>query len=192
MNKYTIFTTALLFLLLVHFHVTAQQQPSDETQIRETLYDYIEGRNGGDLDRLKRVFHPTATLKFIQPNTKGLGVWSLEEYLKRLEPGKKQNCTSAMSDIRIFNDAAQATVILTYPTTRSYDYMSLLKIDGKWLIVDKIFAQKPINEAEVEVGIKSLPGKAINKYGYDPKDARCEICTKQEYRDKSAHCPHNL
>lgn len=184
--------TALLFLLQEHIHVTAQQQPSDESHIREMLLDYIEGRNGGDKERLKRAFHPTAALKFVQPDTKSLGVWSLEEYLKRLEPGKKQNCTGVISDIRIFNDAAQATVVLTYPATRFYDYMSLLKIDGKWLIVDKIFSRKPLKEAEAEGRIRRLPGKTFNKYGYDPKDARCEICTKQEFRDKSAQCPHNL
>lgn len=144
MKRSIILFVAVLLLMQQHLTGFAQQQPpSDEAQIRETLTHYIEGRNGGDLERLKKAFHPTAALKFVQPETKALGEWSLDDYIKRLEPGKKQNCSGEITDIRIFNDAAQATVLLSYPAIRFHDYMSLLKINGKWLIVDKTFARKP-------------------------------------------------
>ena len=134
---------ALLLLFLLCHKVSFAQQANDEEQIRETLTHYIEGRNGGDLERLRKAFHPTAALKFVVPETNELGEWSIEEYIKRLTPGEKLNCSGQITDIRIFNDAAQATVLLTYPTIRFHDYMSLLKLDGKWLIVDKSFARKP-------------------------------------------------
>ena len=193
MNKPIILFTSLLILLLQHLTGLAQQQqPGEEALVRETLMHYIEGRNGGDSDRLQKAFHPSASLKFVQPETKGLGEWSLADYVKSLEPGKKQNCTAEITDIRVFIDAAQATVVLTYPNLRFHDYMSLLKIEGKWLIVDKAFTRKPIKESDVDGNLDDQQEKAVNRGLYIPKDARCEICTKQDYRDKSAHCPHRL
>lgn len=190
MNKLTYLTFGML-LLLQCFTVAAQELPDDEAQIRQTLTHYIQGRNGGDLDQLKSAYHPSAALKFVHPETGALAEWSLEEYLGRLTPGEKQNCSGAITDIHIFNDAAQATVMLTYHRLRFHDYISLLKIEGKWLIVDKTFSRKPIEEAAIEGGFGSPRGKVLERYGYDPSEARCEICTKQEYRDKSADCPHD-
>ena len=141
MNKHIILLGVFLFFLLQLGGFA--QQGSDEAQIRDILTHYIEGRNGGDLERLKKAFHPTAALKFVDPETKELGEWNLEEYVKRLRPGQKLNCFGQITDIRIFNDAAQATVLLTYPNLRFHDYMSLLKINGQWLIVDKTFARQP-------------------------------------------------
>lgn len=146
MNKLTYFLLALLLVLLRHQPGFAQQPTADESAIRQTLTHYIEGRNGGDLDRLRKAFHPTAALKFVQPDDGAMGEWSLEDYLKRLQPGQKLNCTGLITDIRIFNDAAQATVLLTYPNIRFHDYMSLLKVRGQWLIVDKTFARMPTKE----------------------------------------------
>jgi hypothetical protein len=36
-------------------------------------------------------------------------------------------------------DAATARVVLDYPAVRFVDYMTLLKVDGKWRIINKSF-----------------------------------------------------
>ncbi|EMR01415.1 nuclear transport factor 2 family protein [Cesiribacter andamanensis] len=191
MKNPLLFLGTLLFLMLQQLTGLAQQQASDELLIRETLTNYIEGRNGGDLERLKAAFHPSAALKFVQPNTNTLGEWSLEEYLQRLKPGQKLDCSGEITDIRLFNDAAQATVLLTYPDQHFHDYMSLLKVEGRWLIVDKTFARKPIQQGVAAQQSPVVRPRLTNTYAYPPMDAACEICTKQEYRDKSAPCPHS-
>lgn len=142
MKKQIVLLSAAIFFLLQPGAFA--QQGSDEEQVREVLTHYIEGRNGGDLERLRNAFHPTAALKFVVPETSELGEWSLEEYLNRLIPGQKLDCSGQITDVRIFNDAAQASVLLTYPDIVFQDYMSLLKVDGQWLIVDKTFARKPL------------------------------------------------
>ena len=40
-------------------------------------------------------------------------------------------------------NTASAKIILDHPATRFVDYMSLLKIDGEWKIVSKIFYAEP-------------------------------------------------
>jgi len=40
-------------------------------------------------------------------------------------------------------NAVAATIVLEYPTTIFTDYMSLLKVDGEWKIVNKTFHAEP-------------------------------------------------
>ena len=155
MNTKALIPAFLILLSLLNLDVNAQQ--SEEEQIRRVLTHYIEGRNTGDIERLKKAFHPTATLKFIDSKNMDLAEWTLQEYTQRLTPGKKLNCEGQITDIRIFNDAAQATVLLTYPTSKFHDYMSLLKVRGEWLIVDKTFARKP-TPGKVLIAVTSHSG----------------------------------
>lgn len=49
----------------------------------------------------------------------------------------------SIESIDVAGNAASAKIILDYPATRFVDYMSLLKIDGEWKIVTKIFYAEP-------------------------------------------------
>ena len=60
--------------------------------------------------------------------------------LARRDPVPESETTAL---IRIAGNAAVAKIILDYPTTRFVDYMSLLKINGEWKIVTKIFYAEP-------------------------------------------------
>jgi len=131
-----------IFALLWLFPLWSNAQQSDEEKIYKVLNDYIEGRNKGDLERLKRAFHPTAALKFVDSKSQDIGVWTIQDYVKRQTPGQKLNCVGQIVNLQIYNDAAQATVLLTYPAIKFHDYMTLLKIQNEWLIVDKVFARK--------------------------------------------------
>jgi Putative lumazine-binding len=42
----------------------------------------------------------------------------------------------------VVGDAAVAKIALKRPGARLTDYMSLLKVDGRWLIVNKIFTRE--------------------------------------------------
>ena len=43
----------------------------------------------------------------------------------------------------ITGNAAIAKVVLDYPQVKFTDYMSLLKVDGTWMIVNKTFHAEP-------------------------------------------------
>ncbi|WP_235296521.1 nuclear transport factor 2 family protein [Portibacter marinus] len=118
---------------------------NDKDAIEQTLNNYIYGRNEGDIERLRKAFHPSAELKYIDPNTTELRTWASEDYINNQEAGKSKNCTAEIKSINVFQDAAQATVVITYPNVVFYDFMSLLKVEGEWLIVDKIFARENVS-----------------------------------------------
>ena len=48
-----------------------------------------------------------------------------------------------IESVDVTGNAAQAKIVLDYPTARLTDYMTLLKIDGQWKIVNKIFHSEP-------------------------------------------------
>ena len=71
---------------------------------------------------------------------------SFAEYIKGFD-GKpaadEKDRKRAIESIDVAGNAAVARVILDYPTVRFVDYMTLLKIDGEWKIVNKSFYAEP-------------------------------------------------
>ena len=55
------------------------------------------------------------------------------------EAGRKR----AIESVDVAGTAASARIVLDYPTVRFVDYMTLLKIDGEWKIVSKVFYAEP-------------------------------------------------
>ncbi|MEK7856674.1 MAG: nuclear transport factor 2 family protein, partial [Acidobacteriota bacterium] len=49
----------------------------------------------------------------------------------------------AIESIDIAGNAAIARIVLDYPTVKFIDYMTLLKINGEWKIVNKSFYAEP-------------------------------------------------
>ena len=49
----------------------------------------------------------------------------------------------AIEAIDVVGNAAVARIILDYPTVKFIDYMTLLKINGEWKIVNKSFYAEP-------------------------------------------------
>lgn len=48
-----------------------------------------------------------------------------------------------IESIDVAGNAGVAKVILDYPAVRFVDYLSLLKINGEWKIINKIFYSEP-------------------------------------------------
>ena len=131
----------VLLLVLLSGQSLAQALKNQDAGIRETVLNYVNGRNTGDSVQLKKAFHKDAALSFIDVDGE-LVKWTAAEYINRMSTGKKQDCTGEILEVRSFMDAAQATVVLKYSHTIYYDYLNLLRVHGRWVITDKIFSKK--------------------------------------------------
>lgn len=108
--------------------------PDDEA-IRATIQHYF---NGGY--EMRKGFYPDANMWYVRDGT--LNQVPIEDFLSRVEAnaGRSQGeVTKSIVTIDRFGNAAVAKLELKRPSSLIYDYMSLLKIDGEWLIVNKIF-----------------------------------------------------
>ncbi|HEX8846540.1 MAG TPA: nuclear transport factor 2 family protein [Pyrinomonadaceae bacterium] len=137
----------LLVVLVVFFFISltpAAAQDSEEAAIRETIQNYFQGHATGNGEHFRKAFHTDAKLFFIRDGK--LTQWTAEEYISRAsgkpaadEAQRKRKIDS----IDISGNAAIVKITLDYPKVVFTDYMSMLKIDGQWKIINKTFYANP-------------------------------------------------
>ena len=112
----------------------------DEVAVRAALEHYIQGHATGDGSHMRIAFHPVARLYWSNADT--LATRTLDEYVAGSsghpapdEASRKRR----IERIDVTGNAAMGKIILDYPDAYLVDYMSLLKTNGEWRIVNKIF-----------------------------------------------------
>ncbi len=135
----------ILFLLLISCQ-TIQAQSEFEA-ITKTLTDYIEGSTEGQPNRLKTAFHPDLNLYSIGKDQK-LNIWSGTAYIEDTKEGKPTGEGGKIISIDFENNAAVAKVEISHPKSPStyIDYFMLLKIEGKWTIIHKMYTKRTSNK----------------------------------------------
>lgn len=109
-----------------------------ETQsILETLNDYIQGGSTGDIERLRSAFHPDARIRSVRMGE--LVHWTLQEYLDIVAKAPIQERQSKILSYGWDGNIGSAHLHLTYTTFQFIDRFNLVKLDRKWLIMDKVF-----------------------------------------------------
>ena len=137
----------LLINLLVMFFISlspALAQDAEEVAVRETIQNYFQGHATGNGDYFRKAFHPEAKLFFIRGGK--LTQWTSEEYISRAsgKPAADESQRKRRIDsIDISGNAAIVKITLEYPKVVFTDYMSMLKVDGQWKIINKSFYANP-------------------------------------------------
>jgi len=122
---------------------------SDLNSIQKTLNLYIVGQSTSDSVMVGQSFHDSWQLKFFRDNEFTVVPKSkyLVGYKKR--DTKPNNWSGRIVFIDISHDIAIAKVEISTPSLLFTDYFNLLKINGGWLIVDKISTRIPHKKVEV-------------------------------------------
>ena len=136
----------LALALVATFSASAQAQDSDLELVAQTLNYYLEGGTNNDFATLSKAFHPTATMKFVGEEYKEVN--ALEFFEKGMKPGPPQDRQTRIVSVSVTGNAAHAQLEIEYSTFMFVDYMNLLKIDGEWKIVGKIFYRKMKHNGE--------------------------------------------
>lgn len=120
------------------------QEPTENQKILLAVSDYTEGRNKGDIERLRSSFLPTATLRTVDQATGQQQITPLEDYLARNKPGTVHQCTTDVQLLDHTASSALVRVVFRYATHEYHDQLVLLKVNGRWTIADKFFSKKGI------------------------------------------------
>jgi hypothetical protein len=115
---------------------------ADEAAVRAVLQHYVQGHATGDGAHMRIAFHPAARLFWSSADT--LATRTSDEYIARMSGKPAADEASGVrkrriADIDVTGNAATGKIVLDYPDAYIVDYMSLLKTDGQWKIVNKIF-----------------------------------------------------
>ncbi|MGE0553198.1 MAG: nuclear transport factor 2 family protein [Gemmatimonadales bacterium] len=121
-----------------------RSESADEAAIRAAIEHYFQGHATGDGNHFRVVFHPEAKLFAIRDGK----FWQLSsaDYAARANgtpPADEASRKRWIEEIDVTGDAAMVKLILDYPGVKLTDYMSMLRVDGKWMIVNKIFQGVP-------------------------------------------------
>ncbi|MEM9997858.1 MAG: nuclear transport factor 2 family protein, partial [Bacteroidota bacterium] len=132
----------LLLSLLLASPVFAQDM-ADQTDfdgVHAALDLYLQGHATGNSDFMREAFHEDAKLFWIvdgevqqRTATEFAGFFSGEPAPDEADRERR------IVSIEVTGDAAIGVIELDYPTVKFVDYMSLLRVGDRWLIVNKSF-----------------------------------------------------
>ncbi len=142
MKKLSIVFAIIVAAAGIGYRATAQS--AEEAAVRAAIEHYFRGHATGQGEHFRKVFHTDSKLYAIRQDK----FWSLtsEQYISGA-PGKapadEAKRKRTIESIDITGSAAIAKVVLDYPQVKFTDYMSMLKVDGTWMIVNKTFHAEP-------------------------------------------------
>jgi hypothetical protein len=131
---------ALAVALMLPF-AGSQAQQADEQGARAAVEHYLKGHATGDPKEFAAAFHEQARLFWVDPQGK-LMTRTSADYIaaasgKPAADEAKRN--RRIVSIDVTRTAGVAKVELDYPSVHFIDYLALLKIDGEWKVINKIF-----------------------------------------------------
>lgn len=137
-----------LFAFLTAVLPLSAQSSADSTAIRSAALDYVEGWYSGDATRMGRALHPELVKRIVVNDTttrksvlQNMGASALVNGTRhgygKSTPKERQQKEVVILDI--FGNAASAKSTMA----DWIDYMHLAKVDGRWVIVNVLWEQKP-------------------------------------------------
>lgn len=120
------------------------QQSFDHHAISACISTYLDGLYEGDADKIAEVFHASSALTYEEQGT--IRIVPRDEWLhavrNRLPPREQQLPRHDL--ILQIDQSAPGTAFVKLRCAVSprhfTDYLSLLKLDGRWQIVQKVYA----------------------------------------------------
>lgn len=111
---------------------------SDYEAIVEILNDYFDGLFEGDVEKLRSIFHADAWLKG-NNYRKTLNEWQEAVANRPIPRDEGMEYNFNIQSLEIIGDQAMAKVDAPLLAAHFIDFLGLLKEDGQWKIVNKMF-----------------------------------------------------
>jgi hypothetical protein len=141
-------STILCLVLSVAFPALAGVSAEDEAAVRATALDYVEGWFQGDAERMARALHPELAKRNVRPDPetgkstlRKLSKDELVEYTAKGGGNKtpKDQWNISVEVLDVYENMAAVKV----DSAHFMDYMHLAKWDGRWVIVNVLWAMHP-------------------------------------------------
>lgn len=136
--------TLLLFVFVLSANTISAQK--DEKAIEKAILTYIENFFENNFKEMNSVLHPRLSKRGLNPNGKinpDLPASKLKGMMlkkKALPVSKQQN---KVEEISIFRNTARAKLTTGYPNMKWIEYVTLVKSDGKWKLIDIFWEYYP-------------------------------------------------
>jgi len=132
---------------------------ADEAAVRAVVEDYLSA----EAPRLKQAFLPTMNL-YTTDEKQALRTIPFAEYLQRVSANNKQKeHHSSIDFIDQTGNSAVAKATTIRPAIKVTDYLSLVRIEGKWQIVNKVFTVERQQAAQPNQNITTNQANAADQ-----------------------------
>ena len=131
----------MLKFLLLFICITSQTWAQGSEKIENTIKDYFNVYQQADTNLIKKAFHSETSLLSVDEGR--MEVLEMKDWLKGLEDRNARGDIRVgqlkIENIDVTHQTASVKLKIRFPKFEFTDYLSLLKVDGKWLIVGKIY-----------------------------------------------------
>lgn len=133
----SLFGLLRLLVLVAGLSAAVSTSAADELQaIRDTVFDYFDGINQVDRERLERAFDPGAALKSVDAS----GALVVEPIADAMARWMRGQVTERSGEILSIDVAGGQVARVVFDFDGDYvDFLTLVKLDGHWRIIDKVF-----------------------------------------------------
>lgn len=133
---------SLISLALASTYSFSQTQSREYVAVKEIVEKYFSGCKRGDTSLIQEAFHPSCKLKHItSENT--LFEAGLTHFINFLQKnGPMPILQTQVLEVDVFETAASVKALFLMDGFIYLDYLNLLKVEGEWKIVDKIYVRK--------------------------------------------------
>ena len=128
----------LALLTIILFSISVYSQ-TDEAAARACLENYMSG----DWDRMEKAFHSSASMKYLDSQTGEFKDVPIADFIARVKANtSKSERKIEIVSLNIEGNAASGKIRIETEKAILFDYMNMLKINGEWKIVSKIFSRQ--------------------------------------------------
>jgi hypothetical protein len=131
--------TAVLLITIVANCALAQGN-NEEKAIRDVIGIYFRGHATANADTMRAAFLPTAHIEGIRNGV--FTSWTVDQYVAgfRGTPAADESGRTRVVDVvDLTGTAAMVKATLKHGPTTFTDYFVMMKVDGRWLIANKVY-----------------------------------------------------
>jgi hypothetical protein len=186
MKKSAIISIVILGMLVINgFSNVFAERTAEIEAVRRPLESYLMGHKTGDSKYMKIAMHTEGKLMYIRDGK--YTTVDFKDYIDRMRPRLAKDEAQRrryIESIEITGNVAVAKLIIKYPTVHFTDYMTLLKMNGEWKIVNKVaysVRDPKNNQAEsADIGAARIP---LENYIKGHKTGQAEYMRKAFHTD---------
>lgn len=145
MKKFNIMAVLICSFVALGFGAKVWADDKEKDAVKIPLENYLKGHATGNAEFMRKAFYTEGKLIFVRDGK--YTTRTFDEYIAGMKDGKpapdEDKRKRSIESIDVSGNAAVAKIVLDYPIVKFVDYMTLLKIDGEWKIVNKSFYAEP-------------------------------------------------
>lgn len=145
-----------LFIAIFCLVATSAFAQSEDDAIKSTINAYTEGFTKGDSASINRAFLSNALLRNLNASSGKIADTPLRKFIAGMPAGGAK-ATGALLNYSYAGTSAIATVEFKFADFKYIDLLSLIKINGDWKIVCRVFSRVGLDE---NLSSSTMVGKA--------------------------------